>query len=353
MSAIPTDAAKVDLSRPVDLEEDSGYEEFLKSFLPPDAQPKGKEPSEGKQEKKTEEQSEEKTEEADDKSDESPDEEEADEESSEEGEEDAGEKRKFADEADAYVKIKVDGKEHEVAVKDLTRLWGQEAALTQKSQTVADERKKVEAELAKNTAVTNKLLESAKKRFEPYSKIDFLLAAQKLSPEEYTALRNEAMAAYQDVQFLESQTDELMKEINTTQQTALRERARESLKELSSEDPVKGIPGWSEKTYDELRTYATNKLGVPADIMNNLVDAWGIRIIHKAMLYDKGTTNKVVTTKVNKTPKKVVKTSTTPEASKGTKGSDAQKAMQRLRQSGSEEDAEAAFLARWADADEA
>src|SRR5574337_877989 len=42
---------------------------------------------------------------------------------------------------DVIVKIKVGDKEHEVPVKDLKRLYGQEASLTRKSQEVAAQRK--------------------------------------------------------------------------------------------------------------------------------------------------------------------------------------------------------------------
>lgn len=345
MSAIGNDAAHEEFN-PADLGPDSGFDEFLKSFLPPDAE----KPSEGTPEKKEDETPEETTEETEDDSDESPEKSEDDEESSEGDEEEKKPARKYADDG-VYVKVKVDGTEHEVAVKDLQRLFGQEASLTQKSQQVAEERKRVETELAKNTATTTALLDRAKARFEPYSKIDFLLAAQKLSAEEYTALRQEAVKAYEDVQFLEQHRDAFMNEINTRQQTTQRETAQATLKELASDDPEKGIPGWSEKTYDELRVYGMTKLGVPKDVMNNVVDAWALRVLHKAMLYDRGTKNKVTVTKVNKTPKKVIKTSTTPEANQDRKGSDTSSALKRQRETGSIEDTEAAFLASFADRD--
>lgn len=329
-----------------DLGPDSGYEEFLKSFLPPDQQPKKPAASEGQPEEPAQEQPKDEPETTEETSDESPEETTEDEGTAEEKEE----KRKYADDG-VFVKIKVGDKDHEVSVKDLQRLYGQEAALTQKSQQVADQRKAIEAEVAKNTAATKALLDRAKTRFEPYAKIDFNLAAQKLSPEEYTALRNEAMKAYEDVQFLEHSLDAHMQEINTTQQNTLRERAQSTLKELS--DPEKGIEGWNEGLYNELRSYAVANFGVPQDVMNNLVDAWGIRILHKAMLYDRGVKNKVTVTKVNKTPKKVVKTTNSPDTAKSGAGSqnDVAKAMARLKKSGTEEDAEAAFLARWADND--
>ena len=321
---------------------ESGYDEFLKRFTA-DAE----KPSEEKPEAKEDEKPEEKTED-EPKSDESPDEGAEEESSEEETTEEKEEERNYADDG-AYVKIKVDGKMQEVAVKDLSRLWGQEASLTQKSQQVAQERQKVEAELAKNTAATQALLQRAKARFEPYQKVDFVLAAQQLSPQEYTALREEAVKAYEDVQFLEQHLGAHMQQIQDQQNASLRERATATLKELGGDDPALAIEGWNEKYYNDLRDYAVTKLGVPPDVMNNLVDGWGIRILNKAMLYDKGKSNNVVVKKVNKTPKKVVKTTNTPQASKSANATGAEKAMAKLRKTGSQDDAVDAFLARWDD----
>lgn len=340
MSAIPPDAATTDFDN--NSTGDDGVDAFLKTFLPPDASKK--EPSEGKPESKEEPKPEE-TAETEETSEETLEETEEKDGSEEETKETA---RKYADDEGTYVKIKVGEEEHEVPVKDLKRLFGQEASLTQKSQQVAEERKKADETLAKNVAATDALLQRAKARFEPYSKVDFLLASQQLSPEEYTALRNEAMKAHEDVQFLEQHLGAYMQQINTQQQTSLRERARETLKELSGDDPVKSIQGFDEKAYNELRVFATTKLGVPNEIMDNLVDSWAFRVLHKAMLYDKGKTS-VVTTKVNKTPKKIVKTTTTSEASRSSNASGSEKAMKKLAQSGSTDDAADAFLARWND----
>src|SRR5512139_509631 len=268
MPPIQSDGAMPDITELTG--DDSGVDDFLKSFLPPDALKK--KPSEGQPESNEEETKTDENNEAEEKSDESPDKAEAEESSEEETKE---EQRKYADDEGTYVKVKVGEQEHEVPVKDLKRLFGQEASLTQKSQQVAQERQKVETELAQNTAATQALLQRAKARFEPYAKVDFNLAAQQLAPEEYTALRNEAMKAYEDVQFLEQHLGSFMKTINDQQQASLRERATAALKELGGEDPEKSIEGWNEKVYDDIRTYATTKLGVPSDIMNNLVDAWG------------------------------------------------------------------------------
>jgi hypothetical protein len=79
------------------------------------------------------------------------------------GEDEEGAEKAFADDG-AYVKLKVDGEEKEVPVKDLTRLYGQEAALTRKSQEVAEQRKQAEAESQKHVSALQVLLTRAQEK---------------------------------------------------------------------------------------------------------------------------------------------------------------------------------------------
>lgn len=351
MSATDNGAQDIELS--AGLSDDQAADEFLKRFMPPDAD---KEQPSGKEEAKTQERTVPEKNEADER--ETPEDGEEgkkkpDAEEGEEGEdgEDEG-KRKYADDDGVYTKIKVGDEEHEVAIKDLKRLYGQEASLTKKSMEVAEQRKNVDGEMQRASAATVALLERAKARFEPYSKIDFLLASRELEPEQYMALRNEAQSAYDDVQFLGKHLDTLMSGVKQKQETDLVSAARESLKVLSGPVEQGGIEGWNEKLYDEIRAFAITE-GAPADTIGRVVDSWAIKLMHQAMLYKRGLTKgQVVTTKVNKTPKKVIKTTVSSEAASGKSNADrSDKAMKRLRTSGSTDDAADAFLARWTESD--
>jgi hypothetical protein len=279
---------------------------------------------------------------ADDSAQNEPDEAEGD----EGGDEDETPQKKYADSDDVYVKVKVGEEEHEASIKDLKRLYGQETALNQKSQQVAEARKAAEAEHERYVTGVASMLDRAKARFEPYAKIDFLLASQQLSAEEYTALRNEATAAYNDVQFLTSELDGTVKQIAEKAQQTLRETAVATIKTLSGDPKDGGIEGWNDKLYDDIRSYGVSQ-GIDKDAMNRLVDAPALRLIHKAMLFDRGK-SKVVTTKVNKTPKKVVKSSANPdEVRKITKGAPSVKANARLLKEGSIDAATDAFMVSW------
>lgn len=251
-------------------------------------------------------------------------------------------------EEETYVKLKVDGQEVEASVKDLKRLYGQEASLTRKSQELAATRKTVEDTGAKYVAGLSKLMEQAERDFEPYANLDFLALAKDpdISAEELTALRNEAETRFNRVNFLKSELDATVQQAEANRYNLLRQQAVECVKVL--EDPEKGIKGWNSQLYDELRTFAIDQ-GLDKQVVNELVDPAAIKLLHAAMMYHKGqkalTDNKI--TKVNKTPKKIIKTTSSEVSKAATKGPSG--AMQKLRKSGSQDDAAAAFLERWSD----
>jgi hypothetical protein len=266
---------------------------------------------------------------------------EEDEQESEEEETEDDDRPKRSLDDDAVVKIKVDGEEIEAKVKDLKRLYGQEAALTKKSQAVSTKLKEAEETGARYVAALGSLLDRAKERAEPYARIDWLVASKNLTDDELVALRSEAQKAYDDVNFFNQELEAFMGQAQSHRQSILMEQAKETVQVLKRD-----IPGWNEKVYDDIRNFAVES-GMDRNVINNLVDPVAIKMLHSAMLYNKG--KKAATTKINKSPKKLVKSTTSAEVTKkviSNKGSD--DASAKLRKTGSIDDAAEAFLARWA-----
>lgn len=256
----------------------------------------------------------------------------------EESEEDKPTKGKVLDD-DAVVRVKEGDEEHEVSVKDLKRLYGQEAALTKKSQAIAAQRKEVEAANTKAAAQLDRMYQKAAQRWEPYAKIDMLVASKQLDAEQFAALRAEAQAAYDDYRFITQEVDEFVKNANEQRQQAVKAAAQEAVKVLQDK-----VPGWNQKLYDDIRNYGIEQ-GLDPNVVNNMVDANALLVLHKAMQFDQA--KKIVTKKVNKTPQKVLKT-TKAVTTKDAKIDKTIKAKQRLAKSGSTDDAADLFLARWA-----
>lgn len=281
------------------------------------------------------------TTEADDEDDQSVDDTEEYEDPEEDSDDQPPTKAKLLDDDEAMVKIKVGDEEITASVKDLKRLYGQEAALTKKSQEVALKRKEAEDTGARHLVGLQKLYERAMDRYKPYAQVDMLVASKQLDAEEFANLRAEAGRAYEDVQFLQQELDGFVNSYEAQRQNMIREQAKVAVETLK--DPERGIPNWSEETYNNIREYAIRN-GMPKDVVNNIVDPFVIKTLYKAMAYDQG--KNVATVKKAKAPKKVLKSKASSENQRFTK-TDGQKAIGKLRSTGSRDDAASAFLSRW------
>lgn len=258
----------------------------------------------------------------------------------EDNEDDDNEVEVITDEAE--VEILVDGETHRASVKDLKRLYGQEASLTRKSQQVASQRKEAEDALQKGDVLLKAMLQRAEERYKPYSDVDMLLASKTMDAEDFAALRKEAQAASEDVKFLREEADAFYGEIQQQQAKAQKEAAAEAVKVLQE-----SIPDWSNQTYNSIRQYAIAQ-GLPEDQVNNYVDPAVIQILNKARLFDQG--KRVATVKKKAaTQKKVLRSKKSPPDAQVRKNANIEKQRQNLRDNrGADlEDIASALMSRW------
>jgi len=242
------------------------------------------------------------------------------------------------------VEIKVGEETKKATLKDLKRLYGQEASLTQKSQKLAEAQRAADAQAERASVALEGMLKKATERFKPYEGVDWLVLSQQATPEEFQALRADAIEAQREVLYLQTEVDGALKARQEAVQKATHEAAQECIKVLS--DPVQGIPNWSQPLYNEMIDYAKSH-GLPEAIQ--IVNPVALKLLHKAMLYDRlqstqKTAQEKVKTAVN-TAKRVLKPT---NGSRPTTGASAEvtKAMSALRKSGSLDDAVTAFLVR-------
>jgi hypothetical protein len=281
-------------------------------------------------------------------SDESPEDDETDEDDGETEEKE--DEKSFVESDDVFVKVKEGDTEHTVSIKDLKRLYGQEAALTRKSQEVATARQTATEAAERNFAVLNVMLDKAKKKADEYRNIDWLAISKDpdISAEQASALRTMAQEALNEEAFFTQHLDQFMGEVKQQQTKARAEEVKATIKALTTAptddkpNPLH-IDGWNDKVYDEVREFGI-KLGAPAEVINNITDAVSIKVLHMAMLFAKGA-SKVKTEKVNKSPKRIVKTSASPVATRQpTKATDRKAAIREMRKTGSDEAAVNAFM---------
>jgi len=252
-----------------------------------------------------------------------------------EEDEDDGKEPIVAD-PEAVVEVKVGDEIKKLKVKDLTRLAGQEAALTQKSQQLASERKTAADtfEIAKGAYET--LLTKAQQNVEKYRNLDWMKIGQSLAPEQAKKLRAEAQAAEDHFKFLATDAREFAKKADAHAAEVNRAAAVQAVEYVQ-----KHIPNWNASVYSEVRKFATDA-GIDASDFDQIVSGPAIVLVHDAMLYRRAKAQaKTVTKKVDLSPKNSV----TPKPTAGTTRTD-KTAMSRLASSGSVEDAAAVFASR-------
>jgi hypothetical protein len=241
------------------------------------------------------------------------------------------------------VDIVVNGETQQASIKELKRLYGQEAALTRKSQETAAKRKEAEDALGKSSAILQRMLDKAQERYKPYAEVDMLVASKQMTAEDFAQLRKEAADAEADLKFLQSEADQFYGEIQQQQQAALREQATSCVRELQER-----IPEWSNDLYNDIRTYAIAQ-GLPEDQVNNYVDPTVIEILNKARLYDQG--KRVATVKKAKPMKKrVLRSKKAPPSEQDVRLKRMETARDKLRQPKRGQDLDdiaEALMSRW------
>lgn len=282
----------------------------------------------------------------DDGSDEDPDDDEPTEETDEDEEDDDGELELSED---TLIEIAVDGENKQASLKDLKRLYGQEASLTRKSQEVATKRKEADDALNRADVSYRKLLERAEARNKPYAELDMLVASRQMSVEDFASLRREAKEAGDDLSFLKEESQAFYGEARKQHEAQQAASAKECIATLQDK-----IPEWSNDLYNDIRQYAVS-VGLPQEQVDQYVDPSVIILLNKARMYDQtkatATTKKAKAMTVKTSKGKSLRSKKAPASiSNGTK-TRRQQSEQRLRDnpsnSGDMDDIADAIMARW------
>ena len=249
---------------------------------------------------------------------------------------------------DQIVDISVNGESKKVSVKDLKRLYGQEASLTKKSQDLATQRKQSEEQLAQTQMSYQKLLERAEARYKPYADIDMLVASREMDAETFSQLRQDAKQAEDDLKFLQEESGQLVSQAQQQHQQATREAAADCVKVLQEQ-----LPDWGNELYSDIRDYAV-KSGLPKDQVDQYTDPQVIMLINKARLYDQSkesANSKKAKAKLKKSKsgKKVLSSKKAPPSKKTIQKANQQKQMDMLSGAKDLDDIADALMSRWED----
>lgn len=261
-----------------------------------------------------------------------------------EDEEDAGEVEEVDLPEETLIEIIVDGQTKQASLKDLKRLYGQEASLTRKSQETASQKKLADETLQRANTSLQAMLTRAQDRYRPYEEVDMLLASRQMEPDDFAALRAEAKAAESDLRFLTEEADSFYGDLKQKEAVQVRERAKHCVEVLQ-----KDIPNWSNDLYNDIRQHAIQS-GLPEEAVNQYTDPSVIKLLHKAMMFDR--TKQVAKTKKLKAPLKVLRSKKAPPSNTDIKVGKQKAAQDRLRngpsRGGDLDDIAEAIMANWA-----
>lgn len=248
-----------------------------------------------------------------------------------------------ADPDDAEVEIAVGEETRKVPLKTLKALYSQESEITSRHTAATEAVTRAEAEGEKAVAILGALIAKADKAWEPYANINLSQAAQRLEESAYNQLVADMQAAHNDRVFLRQEADAYLEQVRDNRNKAVTTAMAECDRVLA-EDPA--TKGWTATQRTEVTDYAVAQ-GLPKAIATTLSDPAAIKLIRKAMLYDRAKASAAAKVQPAVTAaKKVINAGAAEE------GSDpqdkAKAALRRLRDSRSDDDAAAAFAARFA-----
>jgi hypothetical protein len=241
---------------------------------------------------------------------------------------------------DAEVEIKVGEETKKATLKELKRLYGQEASLTQKSQALAQQRAAADATYTQAHTALQTMSQRAAEAYRPYAELDWLVVAQNMDTETFKSLRQDAAAAEANVKFYEHELQQTVAKHQEQAQLAHREAVAECVKAMES--PETGIPGFGKPMYDEMIGFAKEQ---GFDQAHLITKPAVLKMLHMAMAWSKQqSATKVAEAKIAKAPNKPT-TVLKPGSKSNTDSTSMRSAMQKLRQTGSLDDATDAFMA--------
>jgi hypothetical protein len=240
--------------------------------------------------------------------------------------------------------VKVDGEEFEVTLDELTSGYQRQADYTRKSQSLAEQRKAYEANLAavqqernQYAQVLENMSMNQNAEIQRFENIDWK-ELKDTDPMEYMEKRLEYQEAKEKITELQNERWRVQQQNEAEMASVLQEKIQKEAELLAQNLPEYADPGSNLKT--RLRDYSLSLGFSPQDI-DGITDHRVVTVLYKAMMQDQGTTAPVK--KAKTAAPKVVKAGTPASKAQRSKR-DAQAKRERLAKTGNPRDAANVFL---------
>jgi len=187
--------------------------------------------------------------------------------------------------------VKIDGKDTEVTEDELLSGYSRQADYTRKSQVLAEQRKKMDEELAATQQERQQYqsqLEQFKiqadSKLEEFKSVDWTKLKQE-DPMEYALKRDQ----YRELQENKRLVAEEQQNLAQKQQEEMRTKWNEELAK-QKEIMAQRLPEWNDpekgpKLKQNIKSFALKK-GFTEQEVDSLIDARSVDVLHKAMMYE-------------------------------------------------------------------
>ena len=204
--------------------------------------------------------------------------------------------------------VKIDGKDTQVTEDELLSGYSRQADYTRKSQVLAEQRKKMEEELAATQQERQHYLSQleqfntqADSKLEEFKSVDWTKLKEE-DPMEYALKRDQ----YRELQENKRLVAEEQQQLAQKQQAEMQSKWNEEL-QRQQEVMAQRLPEWNDpekgpKLKQDIKSFALNK-GFTEQEVDSLIDARSVDVLHKAMMYENLLAAKIANKKAKVVPK--------------------------------------------------
>ena len=204
--------------------------------------------------------------------------------------------------------VKVDGKDVEVTLEELQAGYSRQADYTRKSQVLAEQRKKMDEELAATQQERQQYqsqLEQFKiqadSKLEEFKSVDWTKLKEE-DPMEYALKRDQYRELQENKRLVAEEQQNLAQKQQTEMQTKWNEELAKQKEIMAQRLPEWNDPEKGPKLKQNIKSFALKK-GFTEQEVDSLIDARSVDVLHKAMMYENLLEAKISQKKAKVVPK--------------------------------------------------
>ena len=202
--------------------------------------------------------------------------------------------------------VKIDGKDTEVTEDELLSGYSRQADYTRKSQVLAEQRKKMDEELAATQQERQQYqsqLEQfnlqADSKLEEFKSVDWVKLKEE-DPMEYALKRDQYRELQENKRLVAEEQQNLAQKQQAEMQTKWNEELARQQEVMAQRLPEWNDPEKGPKLKQNIKSFAMKK-GFTEQEVDSLIDARSVDVLHKAMMYEN-----LLEAKINQKKAKVV-----------------------------------------------